>query len=564
MRSRPSRRLLPIVTAMLLPVLASAEPQWIKARLGSFETISDNGRKTAIQGLSQFEQLRFVLGSVMGKADLKLDPPIRILVFKDAKDLAAQGCRGFVEGRDRIMACTAAEGQLSPALARELTRRLLEANFSALPVPVARALETFFSTVQSNGVHVTWGEPPPASERTRDWAVLHFLITQPSWSGRAHIYLHNLATGMEQTAAFRSLGEDPAKLNAEIDRYFAAGVFTPTAAPSRALNPDRDFATNALTSDEGQLARADLLNTASAPIYRALLKANKQLVEANEGLAVLAMRANDTSLARTHMEAARLAGSKNPVALTQYAAIEPDDQRAIDILHEALTADDKYAPAHWALGERVPPGPRRLAEWKQAVALAPGNSGWLALYAQHCQDQKQFAEAARAWLAAAQSAPDTTHREQYLAARLKIDQLRLDDEEAIRRREAAAKAAELDRLKSQARKELADIEARASRKPLAKDEGASVVDWDEVHASVTVEGTLTRADCVGKELRIDVKDASGKILKFRATTTAQLEITGGNGTLACGPQKPRPVTVGYRPLKDDKTWTGELYTLELR
>ncbi|HXJ43692.1 MAG TPA: hypothetical protein VNH18_30695, partial [Bryobacteraceae bacterium] len=561
MRSSPLRRLLPryllivmaIVMAMAVPGLASAENQWIKARLGSFETISDNGRKTAIQGLSQFEQLRFVLGAAMGKPDLKLDPPLRILVFKDPKELAAQGCKGFQEGRDRLMACTSAEGQLSPALVRELTRRLLEANFAALPPAVERSIEAFFSTVQSNGVHVTWGEPPPVAERTRDWALIHFLITQPVWSGRAHIYLHNLATGMAQPTAFRTLGEDPAKLNAEVDRYFAAGVFTSTAAPNRPLNPDRDFSTSALTSDEGQLARADLLNTASAPLYRALLKANKQVVEANEGLAILALRANDNPMARTHMEAARLAGSKNPVALTQYAAIEPDDQRAIDILHEALTADDKYAPAHWALGERVPAGPRRLAEWKQAVALAPGNSDWAARYAQHCQDQKQFAEAARAWLLAAHSAPTDAKREQYLAARLQIDQLRLDDEAAIRRREAAEKAAEIERLKSQARKEIADLEARSSRKPLTKDEAAKVVDWDEVHASATVEGTITRAACVGKELRVDIKDASGKLLRFRAATTAQLEITGGNGTLACGPQKARPVTIGYRPLKDDKT-----------
>jgi len=113
-----------------------ADGQWIRARLGGFETISDDGRKAAIQGLSQFEQFRHVLGVAMGKADLSLDPPVRILVFKDLKELAAQGCKGWQEGRDKVMACTAAEGQLPPALTRELTRRLLEANFASLPAPV--------------------------------------------------------------------------------------------------------------------------------------------------------------------------------------------------------------------------------------------------------------------------------------------------------------------------------------------------------------------------------------------------------------------------------------------
>jgi hypothetical protein len=551
---------LPLMLGAAMP--AFGDNQWIRARLGSFETISESGRKTAIQGLSQFEQFRHALGAAMGTPDLLLDPPVRILVFKDAKELAANGCTGWQEGRDRIMACTVGEGQLPASLVRELTRRLLEANFTSLPASMERALETFFSTVQTNGVRVTWGDPPPVAERTREWALLHYLITQPTWAGRAHIYLHNLATGMNPSAAIRSLGEDPAKFNAEIDRYLAAGSFTATAAPSRPLNPDRDFSTNALTSDEGQLARADLLNTASTDLYRGLLKAGKQIAAANEGLAILALRGDDKSLARKYFEAARQAGARSPVGLTKYASLEPDDELAQTILKEALTADDKYAPAHWALGERVPAGPRRLAEWKLAIALAPRNTEWLERYARHCIEFKQYAEAGRAWLAASQAARDEPSRERFLTERLKIDQLRLDDEAEERRREAAAKAADIERLKSQARKEIADLEARSSRKPLGKDE--KVVDWDDVHATATVDGTILRTDCVGKELRIDIRNAAGKIMRFRALTVQQIEIRGDDSKLSCGPQKPRPVTIGYRPLTDGKAFAGDLYTVDLR
>ncbi len=77
-----------------------------------------------------------------------------------------------------------------------------------------KALEAFFSTVQSNAVHVTWGAPPAAAERTRDWALLQFLLTQPESAGRAHIYLHNLGTGMDANGAIRSMGEDVQKFNA--------------------------------------------------------------------------------------------------------------------------------------------------------------------------------------------------------------------------------------------------------------------------------------------------------------------------------------------------------------
>ncbi len=170
-------------------------------------------------------------------------------------------------GRDHLMACAVAGGQLPANIVGELTRRLLEANFTGIPPAIEKALEAFFSTVESNAVHVTWGAPPPAAERTRDWAMLHRLITQTDTAGRAHIFLHNLATGMDMTGAIRSLGEEPQKFNADIDRYLAAGNFQAVQAPNRPLSPDRDFVTGVLTPDDGQLIRADLLGPDAAEGY---------------------------------------------------------------------------------------------------------------------------------------------------------------------------------------------------------------------------------------------------------------------------------------------------------
>src|SRR5205807_474000 len=100
------------------------------------------------------------------------------------------------------------------------------------------------------------------------------------------------------------------------------------------------------------------------------LKAGKHVAEDHEGLAVLAMRSGDLRQARTHMEAAREAGTHNVVALTSYANLENDPDQAITVLKEALTLDPKYAPAHWILGEKISEKPRRMMEWKQAVALS--------------------------------------------------------------------------------------------------------------------------------------------------------------------------------------------------
>jgi hypothetical protein len=552
------------VLSFSIPVFA-AEGPWVKARLGSFDAISDGGRRAAVAGLSQFEQFRYALGSVMGKPDLRLDPPLRILVFRNAQELESQGFKGIRMGRDRYMACAIADGQLPPDLVRELTHRILEENFSGIPAPMERALETFFSTVQSNSVHVTWGTPPPSGERSREWALLHRIITQPDYSGRAHIYLHNLGTGMDSDGALRSMSEDPARFNADVDRYYAAGVFNAAPAPNRPLNPERDFNTTILTSDEGRLMRADLLTEGSASEYQALLKAGKQIAEANEGLGILAMRAGDAAAARNYMEAARRAGTKNAVALTEYSALEKDPEAAIVILKEALTANDKYAPAHWALGERISEPARRLAEWKQAVSLAPRNHEWWAQYAQLCVHQKQYAEASRAWIAAAQAAPDVQHRQKYLDLRGQIDQLRLDDEDAARRRELAAKNAEMDRLKAQARKEITDLEARANTRPLSKDDLAKTVDWDDINGSASVSGTLTRVECVGRQFRLTVKDEIGKIVRFTVSDPSQVEISGPGAALSCGAQASRSVRIVYKPGKDGKSGgaaPGEITKIE--
>ena len=564
--SRAARRkALAIALCLSCSPLASAEPRWIKAHLGSFESISDGGRRSATQALSQFSQFSFALGTVLGKPELKLDPPLRIIVFKTQQELEAQCGTALRIGRDRMMACTTAEGQLPQSLLREFTRILLADNFPAMPPGIEQGLETFFSTVQSNAVHVTWGAPPPPSERTRDWALLHRIFTQPDYSGKAKVYLHNLASGMERSAASRNaFAEEGPKFEADVDRYLAAGNFTPSPAPSRPLNPDRDFDTASLTSDEGALMHADLLTATSEAAYQALLNSGKQILPANEGLGLLALRNGDEPAARRYMDAARGAGTKNFVLLTEYASYEKDSNKAVDILKEALTLNPKYAQAHWVFGEKVSEPLRRLAEWKQAVALAPRNFEWWAKYAELCTAEKQYEEAGRAWMAASLAAPDAARREQYLTARGNLSQIRLDISDAERHKEAEAKQQELDKLKAKARAELASLEARANSKPLSDDEKRNTVDWFDSGADKTVSGNLVKIDCPKGQLLLTVKENSGAIQVILVKDPSQLVVQGGDFIAACGVQKPRRVTVGYTvPKVLPKGVVGEATGLEL-
>ena len=561
---RSSKLFLLAFALLAAPRLGLSAQNWTKARSGAFETVTDDGKRSATQSLSQFEQFKYALGYVLGKPDLRLDPPVRILLFKNGAELAAENCAGLTEGRDRLNICAVTDGQLSPGTLRALTRHLLENNFTAMPAPVERALVSFFSTVESNGTRVTWGIPPAAEERTREWAMLHRIVTQPDYSGKARIYLRNLASGMDRPAAIRNaLGEDARKFEADTDAYFQAGNFQSVPAPGKPINPDRDFSVTSLTADEATLMRADLLTPKSTERYRELIGLKKHVAESNEGLGLLAARKQDLAHAREYFQAALDAGSKNFVMMTAYAGMIEDTAKAIKVLRDAIAIDPKYAPARWLFGERTNDPRMTLFQWKKATELSPRNSLWWEKYAKLNQDRQQWAEAGRAWLAAAQSAPDEAHREQYLAARGSIDEKRLNGEDEIRRRELAQKTKELDDLKNQARKEIADLEARVNKNGISSKD--AVFDWAEVNGT-TVDGQLEKVDCIGKQYRLQISTANTKNLQFLIVDLNKLEFIGERVKLTCGIQKPRAVRVTYRPVTEKAPaapgLTGQVTSIE--
>jgi hypothetical protein len=205
-----------------------------------------------------------------------------------------------------------------------------------------------------------------------------------------------------------------------------------------------------------------------------------------------------------------------------------------------------------------------MMEWKQAVALAPRRHVWLAQYAKLCVEQKQYAEAGRAWVAAAQAAPNPQLREQYLTARGMIETQRLDQEDVERRKEAAERDAEINRLKAEAKQQLADAEARANRNPLSKAERDKAVDWFDAADEAKVSGTLVRVIC-GKQARLELRESDGKIERFAAGDLSQLESTGGELKITCGVQKPREVTLSFRPAKDSRRGVaGDVTAIEVK
>ncbi len=511
-----------------------AETRWVQVRSGPFTLISDASPREAKDMLSKFEQFRNALGQLLGKTNLTVDPPIRITLFKTANERdAAQAAPMLVRGRDGYTIPLSADAPIPPAVLRDCTRLFLARNAGRMPAEFETGIAAFFSTIDSQGTRVTWGAPPASPDL--DWARIHLLATTPEYYGRLHVLLFNLDKGIAPDAAYRNaLAKSPTQIDDEVKAHFAARTFAPSDAPSRALSPERDLTAQPLDEDAVRLALADLLTPSSAAVYQAMLREKVHVAEANEGLALLALAKNDAASANAFLTSAVAAGSKNATALVAYARIESDPAKSRSALQKAIMADPNSAEAEFLLGEKSPDSGEREQHWKRAVLLDPRNAGYWAALAQLDVDRKQFADAAKAWRAAEQSASDPAQRERMHVARMAIEEQRLDNEDAERRRIIEEKERDINRLKASA---VADLRAAEARVNGGKTSSSAepVAWWEGPKPDAHVEGTLKQVDCVGKQLRLIVDTASGKTLRLLIRDPAQITFIGAsNATLACG------------------------------
>jgi len=72
-----------------------------------------------------------------------------------------------------------------------------------------------------------------------------------------------------------------------------------------------------------------------------------------------------------------------------------------------------------------------------------------------------------------------------------------------------------------------------------------------------VSGTLVRVVC-GKPSRLELRESDGKIERFAVGDLSKLDI-------ACGTQKPREVTLSFKPAKGSRRGVaGEVTAIELK
>jgi hypothetical protein len=551
----------------LFPWLLAAESHWSALRSGPFEIYMEGGAKHARETLGWFDQFRYVLGYMLGNPNLDTERGVRILYFKSARERDSYPVTpAVIDGRDRWYVLLSGDAPIPHQVFRECARLLLENNSGRMPAPIERGIADVLSTIQVNGTRVTLGAPPPTAERTRDWARMQLFVTDADYYAKLRILLYNLQKGADEDAAYlNAFGKPRAEIEKEVDRHMAAGNFQPAAVDGKALDVNRDYHDEKpLLTAEVELALADLLvDNRSRTAYEALIQQKQNVAAAYEGLGILALRDKQQKEARRDFAEAISAGTPSPRSYLEYAKIEPDNAKALAALEKAVKLNPKLAETYALIGRRQTDGVKRIQYLEKATQLEPRSAARWEELAKASLDEKVFDKAAQAWHNAEQAAATPEERARYEAARVAIDQQRLDWQEAERQRAAAEHEREIQKLKQQALVELhaAEAKANAGKGPAP----AKVVPWWEGpkpdgHAA----GNLKRVDCLGRQLRLVVENDDHKLTRLLVPDASSIAILGGGDEkLACGAQKPRRIVVEYFAKRNSRTATvGEVATIQ--
>ena len=425
-----------------------------------------------------------------------------------------------------------------------------------------------FSTLEVTGIRITLGKP--IAQPNRDWARAHLIATSTEYYGKMRVILYNLRRGVPPDAAYRNaLGKGPAEVEAEVDRYFAAGNFPTTEVSPRPLAPS-DFRERTLDPAETQLALADPLLPESRAAYEAMLRDKVNVPQAYEGLALLAARDGRKEDALRQFASAMAAGSKSARCFIEYARLEPDNSLAITALRKAIAFNPKLAEPHFLMARRETEAEKRIADLKAAATLDPRQLPYWEALAQAYIANGNFGEAAKAW------ARRRTGRRQRRGPRphaagprrrgRAAPRLRRGPAPPRRRREGAGPGAPQGRS---ARRSAGPGSARQPRRSRFRRPDEKVVPWwDGPKAEGRARGTLKQVDCVGRQLRVVLTSEDGKLVRLLIPDPARVTVMGsGDLTLACGPQqqKARRILVEYFPKPNPKLATaGEVAVIEFQ
>jgi tetratricopeptide (TPR) repeat protein len=557
-----SRVFLLLLLPALMPVLSPAEDHWIALKSGPFEVFSSAGDRPAREKLMFLEQFRETLRVITGKEEMRLVWPVHLIISKSG---TSADQKPFALGRDARMASVPESGGFSRDNLKALARILLHDNTNRLPPEVEEGLIELVSTVQIDGPRITLGAPVPEAERSRGWALMHLVTVNPEYAGRSRVMISNMEqSGDFEAACHNAFEKSAAQINQQADAYLKAGSFGTASISGRALSLTRDMKPVQLGSDDTRIALADLLLASGHKAEASAAYKELHGPEASEGLALIALDDQKDNEARPALQDAIDSHSLSARAWLELGILESDG----DKLKKASELNPRWAEPYFQLADLEPAIDKENLEkratlLKKATSLDPRNiANWQALAKTYIA-ANDFAEAQKAWSGAERAAANDEERERIRQVRLQVGAKQFDYDADERKRLADEREADLQRVKAQSEAAIhaAEDAARKRLNPNGAVPPKPETWYQAGETGPSVQGVFARLDCLGNQARLVIQVAEGKTVQLLVPDPSQLNATGGEKALTCGPQKqPRQVLVHYTAKPDAKLQTAGVAT----
>lgn len=507
-----------ILVALLLAASAFAA-DWTEYRIGPLRVVSNAGDGDARKQLTEMEQLRFVLGGMLGKDPIRREQlealwPITLVLFDSDKDRAAYALpTPFVEGGSANLSTTP-----GPAWRSAIAKQLIEANAGTMPPEVETALADLFASIEVKTTRVAIGAPvvglSPA--RQREWARLHMLATQPEYAGRFRVYLKNLQGADVSLAAFNTYGIAAPELDKRMNAYAERGGLQSVDVFGEAITPAKEFYERRMPEDEVTSLLAEL-------------KAQGKSFPPDSARGLLAQGTQES-------------------------------------LYAAASANPKWGAPHARLAALMSSPQARIAPLEKATQLEPRHVEYWEALAHAQMDSKLYIEAAKSWLGAERAAGTEVERVRLRKERAAIEQQRVDAEIAAARAAKDEAERELRRVMAESEARVRAAETKANRENATQatfTAGQAPVSFQEGFAGTRITGRLIEVQCVDAVLKLDIQLDNSSITTVLVQKNPEQD---GKPVFTCGPvSPPRRIEVVHNA-KADIRWetVGEVQTYELK
>lgn len=558
MFSTPMKRWL---AALFLCSLASgAEDRWLRLKSEHFEVLTDAGTGPGREVLRRMEQIRHVFETRTKRVNLT-PLPVRVFVFRGESDFRPYqvhpDAAGYYQpGSDRDYIAMQLTGVDTYRIVyHEYTHLLLRHAGYRVPMWFNEGIAELFSTADVGKDEVRIGDLIPAhvsalreqrmvdlptltsvdrrspfyNERgktgifyAQSWALIHMLNFAPEYRAGMANFVEMILGGEDAAGAFRqAFGKAPGVVIQDLKAYLAHGRFEGLRFAAQKFDARR-LAPEPLTRVATKLALADLLVTvgkldAATLAYAKLEAAHPDNPDVLLALGQFAVRVEDFSGARRYLERAIGAGSAPARAFYDYAVVlrnlgEPEEVVA-EYLSRAVTVDDHFFEAQSYLGVMHLQAGRfdsAIRSLTRAAELQPGRvSVWENLaVAYHKAGRKEQARSAAQAARRVANDPEDAARIDALLDLIDSDVDKIVIAPEVRRHEASA-----------------------------------------APGIIRTDGMLSQVDCLGKQARLHILIAGGKVLLLVKDAGA-IRLRGkgvGQTELVCGPSTAVPVVVEYRP-----------------